>query len=246
MLVDPTGLYGIEIHMTMTSILADLAGFADAPALVMGVDNIRVDWDHDAVALWKEASNLHAQWRLAVAAGDITGNYETADKLLEEGFKVEKEIIYWHFPHDIGATTLPYDNPYISRRVESAIEACDYREFGRQLHALQDSYSHTTDYEGANPRLPVGYFWDHSYGHPWPYGLVGLMSGKADDPFARPDLAEKMAERTYKYMRQYVDSCYCEHRGQFQEKAFLEKQWDNEVKPLVEHFWNRAASDGGQ
>jgi hypothetical protein len=146
--------------------------------------------------------------------------------------------MYWHFARESHEMPVFENNAHVEGRVRQAIADCDHLQFGRELHALQDSYSHS----GVPP---MGYFIPNAWGHSWRDSETegeAWRSHDADDAWRRPDLAMRMATQTYAYMRDFVEECFCENMHLFVWRIAI-KEKPFRVEDFAEYWQEPTADD---
>ncbi|MHC4621168.1 MAG: RHS repeat-associated core domain-containing protein, partial [Planctomycetota bacterium] len=223
LLSDPFGLYGRDIHYGLTSALAKYAGFGwDYANAIGGITN-EVDKEHPPVSLARGALFDYLTSKNATFESDRI-------EAIRRGRLKELRIIRWHFPQVLGSHTVEEGSEIARKRVEYWLGECEYVGFAKALHVFQDSYSHS-----GNP--PLGWFFDDSFGHSWKD--VGTLrpaawSNDADDAWRRPELAERMAAETYKYLARFVEQCLCEKPRLFDHSKYPPRRFD---ASQFERFW---------
>ncbi|RPJ61420.1 MAG: hypothetical protein EHM23_07000 [Acidobacteria bacterium] len=136
---DPSGRYGIDVHMGLTEYLANAAGFASDDARRLGEWNQSVD-------------------TLTFTNPLITYLYFD---VFFDGMNWEQKrqlAMLPHFPRGPGESTVVANSAYVQAVVENAIEMGSLWMFGQALHTYQDSWSHEDSLDAH---------WDKSLDYTW-------------------------------------------------------------------------------
>jgi len=190
--VDPQGLWGEDIHKTLTAILAAKAGIACWDDVAKGVN--KPDEDERRPGAW---GVWDAVWD-------------------REKWGVMSE---WHFPADEDGTVTP-NSEVAKAKVQQGVDDCDFTRFTEGLHVLQDSWSHQGTPgagkvgHGRGAKQMIEY--KHGQNIPtgrkyWEvfYGLEAAIDGSADDVTLWPADARTAGKETYEWLLEFKKKCPC-------------------------------------
>jgi len=119
---DPSGWYGVDVHMGLTDYLARSAGFSDEDARRLGELNQGMDLGENSPVkcfLYYVFAYNKADW------------YERLRQAMDP-----------HFPIGPEDSSVVANSTYVNSRIDKTIEEGNFVEFGKELHRYQDSWSH--------------------------------------------------------------------------------------------------------
>jgi RHS repeat-associated protein len=203
--IDPTGLWGPDIHRDLTRTLAEMAGIC-CPDTIADAAN-RPDEDPS-----RRAGLLGIARLFGLLAADQT----------EQAWDLLQAMSEWHFPLSPSGK-VERGSVAARGKMEAGLDACDIEAFGEGLHTLQDSWSHQ-----GRPYLwgLIGHARGVSHAQetqigwgtelvvlPEEYaelsGLTAALSESADTvSFWRADVRE-IAIATYRALVRFKNRCQC-------------------------------------
>lgn len=214
--LDPTGLWGPDVHSGLTLELARRAGIACAADVAAGSNAPDKD-ERDAPSSFKTALKYRAWARLLV----FLGYEKEASALLNEAERLLRQAAEWHFPVDADGEVRP-GSTAARDNVVRGIKKCDFLLFSEGLHTLQDSWSHqgkpymeglgharsaiyiprTMVYVSGVPILVGGYWVKLG-------GAAAALDSSADDVNIWPEDARAAGIETYKALVEFKRECPC-------------------------------------
>ena len=248
--LDPTGLWGEDIHLKLTRQLAQAAGIACADDMAAGAN--RPDNDY---------------WRRPGFAGvaDIMAVSALGSEVRD--FKVN-QMAEWHFPASPNGKVEP-DSVAANAKVTAGRKTCDFTLFSEGLHVLQDSWAHQgTPYlwgkvgHGRGATWVRDWEWQWIPGRGYQYIVVAdfhwertdgtlhaatsVSKGYADDVEAWPKSARATGEATYRELLKFKRDCDCHCPGPNNTKVATSSGDARPAKEIEQELLRKFPGDGAE
>jgi RHS repeat-associated protein len=190
--LDPTGLWGKDIHYDLTLELAQKARIICARAVAEGAE--RPDEDPE------RRPGLVGVWDIVSAT--LFGVTMTTAK------QKVAQIAEWHFPASDDGEVHP-DSAKANAKVDNGIHECDFKEFSEGLHVLQDSWAHQGKPYVGGIGHGRGAVRSAFFGWTKLQGFDAAISPSADDVTLWPEDVRATGLATYRELKEFKDNCKC-------------------------------------
>jgi RHS repeat-associated protein len=190
--LDPTGLWGKDIHYDLTLELAQKARIICARAVAEGAE--RPDEDPE------RRPGLVGVWDIVSAT--LFGVTMTNAK------QKVAQIAEWHFPASDDGEVHP-DSAKANAKVDNGIHECDFKEFSEGLHVLQDSWAHQGKPYVGGIGHGRGAVRSAFFGWTKLQGFDAAISPSADDVTLWPKDVRATGLATYRELKEFKDNCKC-------------------------------------